>query len=308
MDSTTTPQAAKSSSPATDRQQERGCVCGHRSVNSRPRPLPGSSRDDLPTARQPKIRGPTRLRHHAACFACITATGFGLTMLALYPGYLTNDATYVHSYIQDWHLGDWQSPLMTMLWWLIDPIAPGSGSMFLLIVTLYWLGFGLIALTVARRSAALACLVPLLGLTPPAFILLSMIWRDILFSGVWLAAAAIVYAVAGRTGPPRRAVQLLALVLIGFGVLLRPNAITAAPLLIAYAIWPTRFEWKRTALLLIPAVLACYGLIHLVYYDILQVKREIRCTRSWSSTSAASPISPRRTSFRSTGAPRRPRC
>jgi hypothetical protein len=204
----------------------------------------------------------------------LTATGFGLTVLALYPGYLTNDATYVHSYIQDWHLGDWQSPLMTMLWWLIDPIAPGSGSMFLLIVTLYWLGFGLIALTVARRSAALACLVPLLGLTPPAFILLSMIWRDILFSGVWLVAAAIVYAVAERTGPLRRAVQLLALVLIGFGILLRPNAITAAPLLIAYAIWPTRFEWKRTALLLIPAVLVGYGLIHLVYYDILQVKRE----------------------------------
>jgi hypothetical protein len=204
----------------------------------------------------------------------MTAAGFGLTVLALYPGYLTNDATYVHSYIQDWQLGDWQSPLMTMLWWLIDPIAPGSGSMFLLIVTLYWLGFGLIALTVARRSAVLACAVPLLGLTPPAFILLSMIWRDILFSGVWLLAAAIVYAVAERTGPLRRAVQLLALSLVGFGILLRPNAITAAPLLIAYAFWPTRFEWKRTALLFIPAVLAGYGLIHLVYYDILHVKRD----------------------------------
>jgi hypothetical protein len=204
----------------------------------------------------------------------ITAAGFGLTVLALYPGYLTNDATYVHSYIQDWQLGDWQSPLMTMLWWLIDPIAPGSGSMFLLIVTLYWLGFGLIAITVARRSAALACLVPLLGLTPPAFMLLSMIWRDILFSGVWLVAAAIVYAVAERTGPLRWAGQLLALALVGFGILLRPNAITAAPLLIAYAIWPSRFEWKRTALLFIPAVLAGYGLIHLVYYDILQVKRD----------------------------------
>jgi hypothetical protein len=204
----------------------------------------------------------------------MTAAGFGLTVLALYPGYLTNDATYVHSYIQDWQLGDWQSPLMTMLWWLIDPIAPGSGSMFLLIVTLYWIGFGLIALTVARRSAGLACLVPLLGLTPPAFMLLSMIWRDILFSGVWLLAAAIVYAVAERSGPLRRVGQLLALVLVGFGILLRPNAITAAPLLIAYAIWPTRFEWKRTALLFVPAVLAGYGLIHLVYYDILQVKRD----------------------------------
>jgi len=206
-------------------------------------------------------------------FALIAA-GFGLTVLLLYPGYLTNDASYVYGYIQDWHLGDWQSPLMTMIWWLIDPIAPGPGSMFLLIVTLYWIGFGVVALTVARRSAALALAVPLLALTPPAFMLLSMIWRDILFSVAWLLAAAIVYALADRPGPRRRTAQVLALALVAFGILLRPNGIVAAPLLIAYAIWPARFGWKRSALIFIPAVVAGYGLVHVVYYEILQVKRE----------------------------------
>ena len=204
----------------------------------------------------------------------LSAAGFGLTVLLLYPGYLTNDATYVYGFIQDWHLGDWQSPLMTMIWWLIDPIAPGSGSMFLLIVSLYWLGFGVIALTVARRSAALALAVPLLALTPPAFMLLSMIWRDIFFSVAWLLAAAIVYALADHPGPRRRTAQVLALALVAFGILLRPNAIVAAPLLIAYAIWPARFEWRRSALIFIPAVVAGYGLVHVVYYEILQVKRE----------------------------------
>jgi len=38
--------------------------------------------------------------------------------------------------------------------------------------------------------------------------------------------------------------------------------------------WPARFEWKRTALLFAPAVLAGYGLVHLVYYEILDVKHE----------------------------------
>jgi hypothetical protein len=204
----------------------------------------------------------------------LTAAGFGLTLLLLYPGYLTNDATYVYSYIQDWHLGDWQSPLETMIWWLIDPIAPGPGSIFLLMVTLYWLGFGVIALTVARRSVALALAVPLLALTPPAFILLSMIWRDILFSAVWLLAAALVYGAADRCAPLRRSAQALALALIGFGILLRPNSIAAAPLLIAYALWPARFEWKRVALIFIPALVAGYGLVHLTYYEILHVKRE----------------------------------
>jgi hypothetical protein len=204
----------------------------------------------------------------------LTAAGFGITVLLLFPGYMTNDATYVHSYIADRQLGDWQSPLMTLVWALIDPISPGPGSMFLLVASLYWLGFGVIALTVARRSAALALAVPLLGLAPPSFMLLSMIWRDILFSATWLFAAAIVYAVADRAGPWRRTVQILALLLIGFGILLRPNSITAAPLLIAYAVWPARFKWKRTALLFIPALVAGYGLIHVVYYEILHVKRE----------------------------------
>jgi hypothetical protein len=204
----------------------------------------------------------------------LTAVGFGLTLLLLYPGYLTNDATYVYSYVQDWHLGDWQSPLETVVWWLIDPIAPGPGSIFLLMVTLYWLGFGIIALTVARRSLALALAVPLLALTPPAFILLSMIWRDILFSATWLLAAALVYGTADRGAPLRRTAQALALALVAFGILLRPNSIAAAPLLIAYAIWPARFEWKRAALIFAPALIAGYALVHVTYYEVLHVKRE----------------------------------
>ena len=186
----------------------------------------------------------------------LTLAGFAATFLLLFPGYLTNDATYVYSYIAQWHLGDWQSPLMTIVWWLIDPISPGPGSMFLLEITLYWLGFGVIALAVARRSTLLALVVPVLALTPPAFMLLAMIWRDILFSGAWLLAAAVLYWAADRAGALRFAVQLLALTLIGFGVVLRPNAIVAAPFLIAYALCPARFEWKRTALLFAPAVLA----------------------------------------------------
>ncbi len=204
----------------------------------------------------------------------LACAGFGLTILVLYPGYLTNDAAWVHGYVQAWYLGDWQSPLMTIVWWLIDPIAPGSGSMFLLIAALYWLGFGIVAVTVARRSIALAIAVLLLALAPPAFMLLAMIWRDTLFGAAWLLAAAIVYLVADRSGPPRWTAQVVGLALIGFGILLRPNAILAAPLLVAYAGWPTRFVWKRTALLLFPAALAGYGLIQVVYYGILAVHRD----------------------------------
>jgi hypothetical protein len=216
----------------------------------------------------------------------MACAGLALTILAFFPGYLTRDAAFVYGYVQTWHLGDWQSPLMTIVWWLIDPVSPGTGSIFLLVAASYWLGFAISALAVARLSAGLAMAVLLLALAPPAFMLLAMIWRDILFATAWLLAAGIIYFATDRSRPPslpspacgrgsgRGAVRGLALVLIGFGVLLRPNAIVAAPLLIAYAAWPARFEWKRVALLFIPALLAGYGLIQIVYYGILNVHRE----------------------------------
>jgi hypothetical protein len=162
---------------------------------------------------------------------------------------------------------------MSILWRFIDPVAPGSMSMFLLMALLYWGAFGLIALTLARRVRGLGLAVVLLAASPPAFILVGMIWRDVLFADVWLCAAALTYAVAQRAPAVRWPVQILALVLVCFGVLLRPNSIVAAPLLAAYVLWPAAFHWKRAALLLVPGIVAGYGLIHAAYYTLLDVER-----------------------------------
>jgi len=225
-------------------------------------------------AEQP-LKVVTATVHRTMALVCVMASaGFALTILIFYPGYLTRDATFVRSYLQTWHLGDWQSPLMTIVWWLIDPISPGTGSMFLLVAALYWLGFAIAALAVARVSTGLAIAIVPLALAPPAFMFLAMIWRDILFGAAWLLAAAIIYFATDQSRQSHWAPRGLALALIGFGVLLRPNAIVAAPLLIAYGVWPARFVWKRVALLFIPALLAGYGLVQIVYYGILNVHRE----------------------------------
>ena len=195
-------------------------------------------------------------------------------MLVFYPGYMTNDATFVYGFSKEWRFGDWQSPLMSIVWRVIDPLAPGPASMFLLIAALYWLGFGLLALTVARRSVRLSLVVPLLALAPPAFMLLAMIWRDVLFGVVWLVAAVTAYAAAERMTPLRRPLLALALVLVAFGILLRPNAIAAAPLLAVFVLWPNRFDWRRAAIVFLPALAAGYALVHVVYYEVLDVKRE----------------------------------
>ena len=81
--------------------------------------------------------------------------------------------------------------------------------MFLLIATTYWLGFGLLAFTLARRSVWLAVLVPILALTPPAFVFVGIIWRDMLFATTWLLAAVIAFAAAGCGGRLRLSVQVV---------------------------------------------------------------------------------------------------
>ena len=67
--------------------------------------------------------------------AALILAGYGLTLLVFYPGVMTYDAKYVYEDIARNVWGDWQSPAMTMLWRFINPAAPGSASMFLLIAT-----------------------------------------------------------------------------------------------------------------------------------------------------------------------------
>ncbi len=202
----------------------------------------------------------------------LLAAGCALTVLVFQPGYMTADARYLYDDMRAWTLKDWQSPAMGLLWRLIDPLAPGAWGMFLLIAALYWLGFGMLALTVARRSAWLGIATPVLALAPPGFFFVGMIWRDVLFGVAWLVAAALALAAAGRGPRARLSLRALALVLVAFGVLLRQNAVFAAPVLAAYAARPERFGLKRAAVLLLPGALAFYALVPIVYYGALRAE------------------------------------
>ncbi len=205
---------------------------------------------------------------------CVAA--YALTLGVFFPGLMTGDAEFVHGDIARGFRGDWQSPVMTLLWSWIDPIAPGPGSMMLLTVTLYWAAFALVALAVARRSRGLALALPLLALSPPAIIFVGVVWRDILFAACWLSAAALVFAAGRGPGPALgcRAAQAVGLGLVVLGVLLRPNALAAAPVLAAALVWPARFVWWRTALFTLAAGLALFLLVPFVYYDLLDATRQ----------------------------------
>jgi hypothetical protein len=209
-----------------------------------------------------------------ALVAGIALAGFALTVFVFHPGVMTHDARYVYTAIAEGKVGDWQSPVMTALWAAIDPLAPGSASMFLFTAALYWLGFALIGITLARRAPWRGILAVLLAFTPPAFMFVGIIWRDVLFAVTWLFATALAFSVAESRAAIRLPAQAAALALIALGVTLRTNALFAAPILIVYSLWPAGFAWKRTALAYVPIVLVLYGLVQVVYYGMLGAERQ----------------------------------
>jgi hypothetical protein len=215
-------------------------------------------------------RAPAR----AGVVAGLIVAGFALTVWIFYPGVMNHDSRYVLGYVRDWTFGDWQSPVMTVLWALVDPLDPGPGSMFLLIASVYWLAFAILASTLARQSLWRALVLILLALSPPAFFFVGMIWRDVLLAALWLLAAALVFAVAGRTAKVRVPVQAIAIALLALGVLLRPNALLAAPILATFLLWPTRFSWKRAAIVFVPGAVACFVLVQVIYYGVLDATRQ----------------------------------
>ena len=204
----------------------------------------------------------------------LAVAGFGLTLVIFYPGVMTYDAKFVYEDIAKHALGDWQSPVMTVLWSVVDPLAPGSASIFLLMAAMYWLSFGLLGYALADRSMGLAVSSSILALMPPAFFFVGIIWRDVLFGVTWLLAAIVAFVESDREGRDRILAQAVALFLCGFGVLLRPNALIAAPILAAYIIWPARFRWRRAALIFVPAIVIFFGLVQFIYYGALGATRQ----------------------------------
>src|SRR5262249_37866861 len=155
------------------------------------------------------------------------------------------DARYVYADATAWRFCDWQSPAMAGLLRVIDPIAPRAASMFLLTASLYLGAFWTPPSLARRRSVLVSLAAPFVALAPPAFFFVGMVWRDVLFGVIWFVAAVLAFFAAEHAARWRALIQALALLLVAFGVLLRPNALVAAPILAAYVIWPMRVDPKR---------------------------------------------------------------
>jgi len=173
---------------------------------------------------------------------------------------------------------------MSVVWGWIDPLAPARPACSC--SPPFSIGRGCRAGIRHRAHAPwLALVVPLLALSPPAFVIVGVIWptccsRRCGFSpprspSPAPSAALLCAAAAGaRARPIRRR---------------RPRAAECAD----RGADPRRlspvagaFRLKRALIAYVPLALALYGLVQVVYYDVSAPSGSTRCTRCSSTTSA----------------------
>jgi len=203
--------------------------------------------------------------------AAVALAGWGLCLYMLYPGIASYDALYVYEDALAGKYGDWQPPLFGVIWLWLEPfLGTGTQAIAVPTITIYWLSFFLIFLGLRRTGTRLAWLALLLPLTPPLLVLQGIVWRDVVFSTLWLFAAALALASADRGRVTRVIATLLALAFFVLGFWLRPNALFAAAPLFVYIVWPRDFRWKRLLITAIPLCIALQASSSLINYTWLK--------------------------------------
>lgn len=207
--------------------------------------------------------------------ALLIALGLAASVWLFYPGMATHDALAVYDQAHAGSFGDWQPPLMGVIWVMLErALGYGPHALFLPVATLYWVGWFLAFLALRLTGATSARLVLVLPFLPPLFALVGILWRDVIFAVLWLNAIALAALCADRRVAFRVVATGLALFCLLIGYWLRPNALFAAVPILAYVLWPQAWHRRRVALLAIPAVAVLAASTALLNDQVFQVKSD----------------------------------
>ncbi len=184
----------------------------------------------------------------------VTAALLGAANLIIwFPGEAGPDSQSQYAQAVAGHFDDWHPPIMAWLWSMFRLIADGDGPMFCFQVACYWLGFGLIALALARAGRSLAGWAIIGVALFPAFVTHNIVLvKDVGMAVTFLAAFAAFfwYRMQHRDVPPR--IIALSAVLLLYGTLVRANAVFAVVPLFVYMLRP---RWLARPWLLLAASL-----------------------------------------------------
>jgi hypothetical protein len=175
----------------------------------------------------------------------------GANLIMWFPGESGPDSQSQYAQAVAGHLDDWHPPIMAWLWSVFRLLADGDPPMFCFQVVFYWLGFGLIAITLARAGRTFAAWLMLgVALLPPFLRLSIVLLKDVGMAVTFLSAFAALFWYRAQNREPPAAVAAMSLILLFYGALVRANAVFAVAPLFAYIIRP---RWLGRPWLLLAA-------------------------------------------------------
>src|SRR4051812_21839883 len=175
----------------------------------------------------------------SASIAMTAAIAAGANLAIWYPGQSGPDSQSQYAQAVAGQFDDWHPPIMAWLWSIFRLFADGDGPMFCFQVVCYWLGFGLIAITLARAGQSRAAWAMLgVALFPSLLTTNVVLLKDVGLGVTFLAAFAVLFwwRMQDREVPP--AMVAISLVLLLYGALVRVNAVFAVVPLVAYMVQP----------------------------------------------------------------------
>lgn len=193
--------------------------------------------------------------------------GWALTLAVFHPGVAMYDTLMQYRQVLSGRFDDWHPPAMARLWQALAPLGGGQAPLFVVQITLYWLGFALLALALVRggrmRSAAALGVVAVL---PPFLGWQVVVLKDAQMTGALLAAVSVIGAawLSGRR--PGILAWTGARVLLLYAVLVRANAVFAAAPLVAMLL---PLGWRGRTMVALGGIAATIALSPPVNHHIL---------------------------------------
>ncbi|MBO0757970.1 MAG: hypothetical protein J2P54_19160 [Bradyrhizobiaceae bacterium] len=222
----------------------------------------------------------------------ITAAFMAAANLTIwFPGESGPDGQSQYEQVVAGQLNDWHPPIMAWLWSIFRLLADGDAPMFCFQVLFYWLGFGLIAITLARAGRTLAAWTMLgVALLPPFLRLNVVLLKDVGMAVTFLSAFAALFWYRTRNRVVPAAVVAISLVLLFYGTLVRANAVFAVVPLFVYVIRPQWLArpWQLLAVS-IPLALALVPAANLFNHRVLRAEplEAIRSLQTFDITGIA---------------------
>ncbi|WP_051124682.1 hypothetical protein [Sphingomonas sp. PAMC 26605] len=193
-----------------------------------------------------------------------------LGSLALFwPGIITYDGIAQFGQALADEYEDWHPPIMARLWHGLHGVFGGGAEpMLLLQMALYWMGFGLIAATLARDGRRRAAVVVLLLAVLPLYVgWQGVVLKDTQMLGAMLAAAGILAWWRLRGARPPLAALLVVATLLSYATLVRSNAVFATVPLVVLLVGPK--PWWARAVTTLGAVVAVLVLAQAINHRVL---------------------------------------